>query len=276
MTRSSDLKIAGRTLRLLDSGGDGRPVLFLHGNSGSARLVAPVFDLLSAGPHRLLALDFPGHGESVPSEDPASDYSVPGLAEVLVGAVSQLGLGKYVIVGHSLGGHVATTALPKLTGLAGLMLISAPPVNAPSLPQAFAPDPTGGAMFGERLTEAQVESFAAALLGPRRAADSMSELMMSSIRATDVRFRPALLASIMAGRVGDERLNLETTRVPTCLAFGKHDPFLSADYFEKVRFGAPFRDGLHAFEHSGHSPHLDSTPEFVRLLQQFLSEGASF
>jgi pimeloyl-ACP methyl ester carboxylesterase len=54
---------------------------------------------------RAVALDFRGHGDSDPAED--GDYSIPGLAGDLEAAADQLGLRRFVLVGHSLGASVA-------------------------------------------------------------------------------------------------------------------------------------------------------------------------
>jgi pimeloyl-ACP methyl ester carboxylesterase len=195
---------------------------------------------------------------------------------LIVRLTRELVAGRFAIVAHSLGGHAAASALPALPMLAGLLLISAPPVNAPSLPGAFLPDPTEGAMFGGALTEVQVERFARSLLGDNTVEPSIAESMRWGIRRADPAFRPALLASIMRGELEDERRNVEATQVVTSLVYGRKDPFLRAEYFESISLGSPFREGLKAFAESGHSPHLDATEAFILHLAQFLEEGVKW
>lgn len=274
MTQAKDLELNGVAVRVIDSGGNGRAVLFCHGNSASSALFAPWFDSPLARRYRFIALDFPGHGKSPPSVRPASDYSLPTFADVIRRVLDGLVPDRYVVVGHSLGGHAAALALPTLPRLAGLMLISAPPVNLSLMQQAFLPDPTDGAMFTAELAPAQIKGFADALLAPGRVPPSVRETLESAIRTTDPSFRPSLLASIMAGRVGDERLNVEAAATPTCMVFGELDPFLRVEYFRQLTLKAPFRGGMHGYASSGHAPHLDSPQAFLALLGQFLDEGA--
>ena len=80
----------------------------------------------------VVAFDLPGHGLSEPMEHP----SVEQYAEVVKGAMDQLGLGRVFLAGHSLGGAVAQAfALHDPKRLKGLILISTtaklnPPVHA--------------------------------------------------------------------------------------------------------------------------------------------------
>jgi pimeloyl-ACP methyl ester carboxylesterase len=85
-------EIAGQRIAYLESpGGRGRPaVIFVHGNSSSARTWLPVLDGGFGGQFRCLALDLPGHGQSDPARDQAS-YSLPGYAAALAGFAKALG-----------------------------------------------------------------------------------------------------------------------------------------------------------------------------------------
>jgi 2-hydroxy-6-oxonona-2,4-dienedioate hydrolase len=115
--------VAGLTLRVLESGSGDDNVVLLHGVGARAdRWRENLGPLSDAGLH-LFALDLPGHGFS--TSDPAIDYSAPGFADV-VGqfVVDRLGGGPVVLIGTSLGGHVAarlTLAHPELVSAAVLV-----------------------------------------------------------------------------------------------------------------------------------------------------------
>jgi pimeloyl-ACP methyl ester carboxylesterase len=70
---------------------------------------------------RVLAPDLPGHGESTgPGED-----SIPGYLRRLLGWLDQLGIGRLVWCGHSMGGAIALQAgRSRPDRVAGLILIS--------------------------------------------------------------------------------------------------------------------------------------------------------
>lgn len=88
---------------LSGTAGEQPPLLLLHGLTFDRRQWAP---LLAALPgRRTLALDLPGHGQS-PSQ---RSYRLRSVAELVHRAVEETGIGAPLVVGHSLGGIIATT-----------------------------------------------------------------------------------------------------------------------------------------------------------------------
>lgn len=101
MTRDLEVDGAGVTLAVRDHGGDGPPILLLHGAGQNLATWTPMAAHLTAR-HRVVAMDFRNHGRSASA--PWSWAAV--LADV--GAVlERLQLDKPSLVGHSLGGMVA-------------------------------------------------------------------------------------------------------------------------------------------------------------------------
>ena len=105
--------VDGQQIAFLQSEGGGRAVVFLHGNSSSARTWLPVLTGPFGRRFRCLAFDLPGHGQSAPAAD-HSTYSLPGYAAVLAAFTRACGAAGAVIVGWSLGGHIALEAAPAM------------------------------------------------------------------------------------------------------------------------------------------------------------------
>ena len=78
------IDVGGQEIAFLESEGSGRAVIFVHGNSSSARTWRPLLDGPFGRRFRCLALDLPGHGRSARATDPAI-YSLPGYAAALAG-----------------------------------------------------------------------------------------------------------------------------------------------------------------------------------------------
>ena len=90
-------------MRFLDWGGDGPPVLALHGLASSAHwydLTAPWL----REKYRIKAPDQRGHGETTQAED---GYDWPTLAGDAVSFMDRMGHGRFAALGHSWGGNVA-------------------------------------------------------------------------------------------------------------------------------------------------------------------------
>ena len=96
---------SGITVHYRDQGQrDGKPVIFLHGSSGSLHVFEPLIDQLGEG-YRFISYDHPGHGLTGPH--PANDYSYAGYAQILDLVRSKLAVDRFVLVGHSMGGWIA-------------------------------------------------------------------------------------------------------------------------------------------------------------------------
>ena len=93
-------------MRYLDWGGDGAPVLALHGLASSAHwydILAPML----CGRFRIVAPDQRGHGRTTQAAD---GYAWHSVASDAVGLLDVLGIERAVVLGHSWGGNVAVAA----------------------------------------------------------------------------------------------------------------------------------------------------------------------
>ncbi len=115
----------GLDLHLLEWSEAGVPLLLLHGFGNEAHIwddfapeVAPYY--------RTLALDHRGHGES--SWDPERRYDLDTLVRDVEAVTAALDIERLVLVGHSLGGRVATLFAGRhCERMAGLVLVDIGP-----------------------------------------------------------------------------------------------------------------------------------------------------
>lgn len=98
----SDLPVAARrTVRVREYGGSGTPVVLLHGLLDSSE---GWHEVATRSERRCFAVDLPGFGGSTcPPYERIASY-----ARDVGRALDALGLDRYVLVGHSFGGAVAT------------------------------------------------------------------------------------------------------------------------------------------------------------------------
>jgi branched-chain amino acid transport system permease protein len=98
--------------------GQGIPVLYVHGNTGSCRWFERVMEIPGC---RIVALDLPNFGRSapLPAEPDMDTY-----ADFVAGFIRALPLDRPVLVGHSLGGGVCISLAARFPDLLrGLVLV---------------------------------------------------------------------------------------------------------------------------------------------------------
>ena len=87
----------------VDTGGPGRPVLFVHGLATSSYLWRHVIEQLD-GQRRCVAVDLPLHGQTPAAAD--QDFSLPGLARFVADFCDALELTGIDLVGNDTGGAI--------------------------------------------------------------------------------------------------------------------------------------------------------------------------
>ena len=120
----------GLVLSCVDYGGEGRPpMLLVHGGAAHARwwdFVAPAF----VDRFHVLALDQRGHGESPWTAE--WTYGTRQYVADLAAVIAGWGLGRPVLVGHSMGGHtVLAYAIDQSEHLRAMVVIDSPAAYPP-------------------------------------------------------------------------------------------------------------------------------------------------
>ncbi|CAK0739158.1 hypothetical protein WCLP8_1000002 [uncultured Gammaproteobacteria bacterium] len=192
-------------LAVLDSDGTGHAVLFIHGNSFSKDVFRALFSSDLVMNYRLIAIDLPGHGHSSNAADPDRVYTLPGYAESLRQALEALSVTRVVIVGWSLGGHIAIEALARWLNVAGVMIIGAPPASPTmeALGAAFHAGEVLNLANCEVWSETGIDTYIKALCGTDQA---LTKILRTAIQRADGRSRALLLPSYLAGQGADQRL----------------------------------------------------------------------
>ena len=129
---------AGLRVHYRDEGNpDGQPIVFVHGTSGSLHNWIPLVDRLGKD-YRIITYTQPGHGLTGPH--PRDDYSFAGMAEALDLVAGELGVERFALAGHSMGGWVAWRyALAHPDRIDALILIDASGAPLPEGEKPAAP-----------------------------------------------------------------------------------------------------------------------------------------
>jgi pimeloyl-ACP methyl ester carboxylesterase len=264
------VSVGGQDISYIGSQGDGRTVVFVHGNSCSARTWRPLLEGPFGRRFRCLALDLPGHGHSARATD-HTQYSMPGYAAVLTGFTESLDTADAVLVGWSLGGHIVLEAAPGMPAAAGFVIFGTPPVaSADQLGQAFLPSPAMGVGFTDVVGEDAARSFAACFTTPGSTL-SLDEFT-ADILATDGAARASMFASVGAGRFADELAIMAELRQPLAILHGEGEQLVNLDYIRGLTIPSLWRGEVQLIAGAGHAPHQETPVQFADLLEQFITD----
>lgn len=113
------LKTGWGEMAYTDSGGTSIPLLFLHGTGCDSTDWTSVCEYLPQI-QRYITLDFRGHGKSTV---PTQQFTITNLAEDVIHLIKTIGIQEVILVGHSLGGMVATDVTKRCSMVNRIILL---------------------------------------------------------------------------------------------------------------------------------------------------------
>ena len=242
------------------------PVVFIHGIGGGARLWAPQMTSFSAAGHyRPVALDLPGYGER-----PAVDQmDFEGLAADIEAEIARLGLPRPALVGHSMGGMVAQTALRRRPNAyrAAVLACTSPAFGSGTgeFQKKFVADRLAPLEAGK--TMADISRTVVAAMGPNPDLAGRA-LASAAIAATPERTYRAAVHCLVGF---DERANLAAIRIPVLCLAGEHDLLAPPSGIERMARKIPHARYV-CLSGVGHFANLEAPAAFDAALFAFLAQ----
>lgn len=242
--------------------------LLLHGYLGSARNLGTLARRLAArdAAAGVVCFDLTGHGASPPLP-PGADLET--LARDVLHTVAELGLPPLRVLGHSLGGRVAMTALRLPGGAAAiseLTLLDVAPTARATSPETVR---IVEVLAAAPADAASRDDLGAALRTGGLAASTIEWLLTSTVRDAGSgryhwRFDRAALAALMPSLTRDDLWPvIEAGTTPARCIRGGRSRYVSEDDAARLRAaGCP----VDTIAGAGHHVHVDALEELLALL----------
>ena len=255
-----DIKTNGTQIHVTQRGSGELALVFLHYYGGSSRTWDGVASELSDR-YRIVATDHRGWGNS---DAPADGYRIADLAADAEGVIEALGLRRYVLVGHSMGGKVAQLiASRRPSGLEGLVLV-APSPPSPMLLSDEQRATLNGAYQSRESVEFVIDHVLTAkpLEGARREQvieDSLRGAPQAKAAWPNVAMREDITAAVAS------------IDAPTIVVCGEHDQVdriatLQAELLPRIPHAA-----MHILPGTGHLSPLEAPAEVARIIARFVA-----
>lgn len=252
-----------------DTGSDGPVVVLIHGNSSCKEIFSQQLVSELSLRYRMIAFDLPGHGQSSDAPDPMVTYSIHGYADATIALLEALGIRQAVIIGWSLGGHVALEMLARWPGALAAWITGTPPAGPADMGVAFQQSEHMALTFQESFTPEEAQIYAQETVGER--VDLHPWMADAALRA-DGRFRPLMLQSVAAGLDVDGREVAETALQPLAVVSGENEPFVNNGFLTTVAYNNLWDGKVHILEGLAHMPFWEDAPRVNPLLERFLDE----
>ena len=248
----------GCRIRLL-RGGEGAPLLFLHGGGG-APVWLPFMESL-AQRFDVIVPEHPGYGGS---DTPDWLDNVGDLAYFYLDVIEALGLAKVHLVGTSLGGWVAAEiAVRSCERLATLTLSAAVGIHVKGVPK--------GDLFmwsREQLIRNLYhdQKLADAALAQPVTDDALMAYAKNQLTSAKLGWNP---------RLHNPHLHkwLHRISVPTLLVWGDDDKLVPLPHGSAYAALIPGAQ-LHVIDRCGHVPHVERPDEFVKVVTGFIGSAS--
>jgi pimeloyl-ACP methyl ester carboxylesterase len=265
------IEVAGDRIALWDRPGPDLPFLFVHGNTASREAFRALFEAAPLARHRLIAFDLPGCGDSADSPAPRETYTLPGLGNLIIELVKALELKRYVLVGWSLGGHLAIQTLLHDATPDGIVLTGTPPCgpDPAEIAATFLPVEGGEVMSMENPTPGQMAAFLKSVYLPSLPPEA---LRRAAARA-DGKLRMRLFEHIFATPdLEPQRVTVARWAGPFALIQGRDEPFFRPESIDRLSWGKLWRGGTQWIEGAGHAPFISHPDEYARILEAFAGD----
>ena len=249
----SDVDIA-----VFDSGGDGPPVVVLHGLAGSAVEFFETAERLSD--FRMILLEARAHGRSTRHPH---DVSREAHVSDVVRVVESLGCAPVALVGQSMGGHTAMLVAAARPDLVARLVL----LEAGAGGEGAGAGGVGDFFSGWPVPFADAEA-ARAHLGDGPLARAWAADLEARDGGLWPRFDAAAMAATIAAVERPRWREWESVTAPTLVVYGSDGMF---DEEQKARFVARGRDVRRVdLPGASHDAHLDAFEQWIDVLGRFL------
>jgi pimeloyl-ACP methyl ester carboxylesterase len=242
-------------------------ILFIHGNSHSSRTFRHQFQNQQLNEYRLIALDLPGHGDS----GALNEYSLAKFTHILTGFVEQLDLKEIILVGHSLGGHIAIEAVSQINPK-GIFIFGTPPLSIPLDMGGFKANKDLELVFKDKLSDSEVTQLAKNFYSK----SEIDVIDLDDIKKTHEGFRFSMFQSFGAQLFQDEVKITNAFAGRKAFIHGTQDKLINANYLnDKIDLSGVWQNKIIEID-SSHNLHIENYQEMNALIVDFAASVFEF
>ena len=237
-------------------------IVLIHGNSSSPE----VFKDLNLD-YACLKPTLYGHSvknNKAQNSDFSSESQKKGLLE-LINSFDQ----EMMLVGNSLGGHLAIEIASEVKNLKGLMIFGTPPVKKPiNIEEAFLPAPALQTFLTENPTVEDIKLAAETAVYK----NNYSKIIIDDFMNTNPKVRAAIASDLFSGMWLNQFDLFTNLNCPKTIVYSDNDPSVNPVYLEKVVKKSVGKVEIYEISDCGHYHTLEKPKEMNSFINKMASE----
>ena len=254
-----DFEHNGAVMHYERLGESGRPLVLLHGWGCSSETMAPILRDM-ASDHRVIAVDFPGHGKS---PEPPAPWEVTEFAHLTRALMEKEGFVGADVIAHSFGGRVALYLAAEKPDTFRRMILT----GCAGIPNKPSNKLSARTKLYKALRNIADNSMTRAVFGDK--VDDWKEALIQEFGSADYKaLTPSMRQTFNRVLKQDLTYCLDKIKVPVILAWGVNDtatPIWMGEMMEQ-RMGDA---ALIRFEGGSHFAFVEQYARFIAIAKEF-------
>jgi abhydrolase domain-containing protein 6 len=267
--------IGGIAIHYVDTmpSGGGTTLLCVHGYNGSSAETLPLMRRLPSS-WRLVAVDLPGNGKS---GKPDMAYRISGFVDFLSAFCAQVGLSRFTLLGHSMGGQIAVHFTHRFPGMVERLILLDPyglegEAGAWMFLAQLGPVVDIAMAMNTRLF-LEIAMRSNLFYDPDKATAEYLDAAADALLSPEGRASSARITREVLGTEPVDGI-LPLVGQDTLLLWGREDKVLDAQWARRFAELLPHAE-LHVLPRCGHSPAVELPDETAALVRSFVEGGGA-
>jgi pimeloyl-ACP methyl ester carboxylesterase len=221
----------------------------IHGNGQDSHIFK------NLGIPDLINLTLPGHGD----QKCIGEYSINRYADFVSSIIGQ---DECILLGHSLGGHIALEVATRLNKVKALISIGAPPLVLENNSCEYIQDESFNVLYQESPIDDLLNRFISRCTVTKK----FNNYLKDTFALQSPLARTTFIKSIIECGIDNEKIKLQGLKIPKLFIYGKDENIVNLDYVKSLDEITPF------FITGGHNIMLDNPSSLEKLISDFIEK----
>ena len=236
-------------------------IILMHGNSSSRKIYSQFIDDKSIAQSKV-ALSFTGHDLTDTKGLSEGDSLFEIYSNETIRFINSID-DDILLVGNSIGGHLAIEIASEIKRLKGIVIMGAPPLTNPlNFEEAFIPNEASNTFLQENPTDEDISNSATIAVYDKK---NVPETV-KYFKQTYPKVRKMLADDLANSRWKNQRDIFVNLDLPKFIIHGIQDPAVKFEYLQEVKDECKNDCSIYTINECGHYPSFEQPEEFSRIM----------